>query len=80
MSRLPVRQKPRRQKFCYVGAPAYFKLQQACTSIWQAWHRESFGCYVVGSCLDRPDFRDVDVRLHPGKPAPFPRQWPKAAL
>jgi len=24
--------------------------------------------------------REVDVRLHPGKPAPFPRQWPKAAL
>ncbi|WP_409188469.1 hypothetical protein [Bradyrhizobium sp. RDM4] len=63
MSRLPIRIKPRRPKFCYVGAPAYFKLQQACTAIWRSWHRESFGCYVVGSCLERPDFRDVDVRL-----------------
>ena len=64
MSRLPVRTKPRRVKNCYVGPPAIFKLQQACQQINQAWsHLDGFGCYLVGSCLERPDFRDVDVRM-----------------
>jgi hypothetical protein len=64
MSRLPVRTKPRRQKFCYVGPPAIFKLGQACWQLNHAWsHLDGFGCYLVGSCLERPDFRDVDVRM-----------------
>jgi len=52
---------PKRKKFCYVGPPAIFKLQAACQHINDALG--SFGCYVVGSCLERPDFRDVDVRF-----------------
>lgn len=64
MSRLPVRTKPRRRKFCYVGPPAIFKLEQCCWQLNQAWsHLDSFGCFLVGSCLERPDFRDVDVRM-----------------
>lgn len=63
MSKLPVREKQRRKKFCYVGPPAIFKLAQACWQLNQAWPEEGFGCYLVGSCLERPDFRDVDVRM-----------------
>lgn len=64
MSRLPVRTKPRRKKHCYVGPPAIFKLQQACRLLNEAWsHLDSFGVYLVGSCLERPDWRDVDVRM-----------------
>lgn len=64
MSRLPVRIKPRRTKHCYVGPPAIFQLGMAVRQINEAWpHHDSFGCYLVGSCLERPDFRDVDVRM-----------------
>lgn len=64
MSRLPVREKPRRKKHCYIGPPAIFKLQQACQILDSAWsHHDGFGCYLVGSCLERADFRDVDVRM-----------------
>ncbi|WP_271605988.1 hypothetical protein [Bradyrhizobium sp. CCBAU 11434] len=64
MSRLPVRTKPRRTKHCYVGPPAIFRLGMAVRQINEAWpHLDSFGCYLVGSCLERPDFRDVDVRM-----------------
>ncbi len=64
MSRLPVRVKERRKKHCYIGPPAIFKLQAACQQLDRAWsHLDGFGCYLVGSCLERPDFRDVDVRL-----------------
>lgn len=54
-------QPPKRQKFCHVGAPAIFALDQACVHIIQAFN--SYGCYLVGSALERPDWRDVDVRL-----------------
>lgn len=53
---------PKRQKFCHIGAPAVFALEQACRHINEAFG-EGYGCYVVGSCLERPDWRDVDVRL-----------------
>ncbi len=45
----------------YVPAPHYYKLNQACTIVNSAF--DSFGCYLVGSSLERRDFRDVDVRL-----------------
>jgi hypothetical protein len=44
----------------YVGAPAVFALEQACAEIVAAFG--GFGCYLVGSALERPDWRDVDVR------------------
>ena len=54
-----------RKKGIYVGAPACFALEQACRHIWEAFDStEGFsGCYVVGSALSRPDWRDVDVRF-----------------
>ena len=44
----------------YIGAPAFFDLNQACRVIVDA-----YGCclYLVGSSLVSHDFRDVDLRL-----------------
>lgn len=54
-----------RKKGIYVGAPACFALEQACRHIWEAFDSPEgcSGCYVVGSALSRPDWRDVDVRF-----------------
>lgn len=48
------------RKASYIGAPKVFALELACQHVSQAFG--GFGCYVVGSALDRPDWRDVDVR------------------
>jgi len=50
-----------RRKVSYVGAPACFALELACQHINRAFG--GFGCYLVGSALQRSDWRDVDVRL-----------------
>ena len=50
-----------RTKGIYIGAPACFALELACRQINEAFG--GWGCYVVGSSLDRQDWRDVDVRL-----------------
>lgn len=44
----------------YIGAPEFFDLNAACQVITQA-----YGCclYLVGSSLEKRDFRDVDLRL-----------------
>lgn len=44
----------------YVGVPEIFELNAACQLINKAF--DDFGCYHVGSSLDRRDYRDVDVR------------------
>jgi hypothetical protein len=49
-----------RTKGIYVGAPACFSLEIECRLISEAFG--GYGCYVVGSALERPDWRDVDVR------------------
>src|SRR3546814_6981560 len=54
-----------RKKFCYVGAPEIFKLELACHDLVQAF--DSYGVYLVGSALQRPDWRDVDLRLGIGR-------------
>jgi hypothetical protein len=43
----------------FIGAPNFFNLNHACVML-----REAFGThsYLVGSALNRRDFRDVDVR------------------
>jgi hypothetical protein len=54
-----VTENKQRAKPSYVHAPSLFLLSQACIPLVQA-----FGVpYLVGSSLQRPDFRDVDVRL-----------------
>lgn len=50
-----------RKKRNYVGAPAIFRLERECEQINRAFG--GFGCYLVGSALERPDYRDVDVRF-----------------
>lgn len=52
---------PTPTKGLYVGAPACFALELECQHINRAFG--GFGCYLVGSALDRPDWRDIDVRL-----------------
>lgn len=52
-----------RKKGIYVGAPACFALELACQHLDAAFGDGSFGCYVVGSALERADWRDVDVRM-----------------
>jgi len=44
----------------YVGAPAIFALSQACQQLNDAFG--GYGCYLVGSALERADWRDVDLR------------------
>lgn len=50
-----------RKKACYVGAPAIFALESACQDLNRAFG--GFGCYLVGSAIERADWRDVDVRF-----------------
>lgn len=50
----------KRTKAVYVGAPACFKLELACQPLRRAFG--SYGAYLVGSALERADWRDIDVR------------------
>jgi hypothetical protein len=52
---------PKRKKGIYVGAPACFLLELACQPINTAFG--GYGCFLVGSALERPDWRDIDVRF-----------------
>ncbi len=45
----------------YVGAPAIFTLDEQCSIINECF--EGFGCYLVGSSLVTPNWRDVDIRF-----------------
>lgn len=71
----------RRPKACYVGAPAIYALESACQDLDRAF--EGFGCFLVGSALVRPDWRDVDVRLIMADDefmAEFPNAGPVSAV
>ena len=47
--------------WCYLDAPAITKLDLASVLVSEVFNGE---CpYLVGSCLERPDYRDVDVRV-----------------
>ncbi len=50
----------RRDRAHYLPAPHAFNLNMACIPVAQAF--DGFGCYLVGSALERRDYRDVDVR------------------
>jgi hypothetical protein len=45
----------------YIGAPAVFLLELCCQQINDAFG--DYGCYLVGSALERQNWRDVDVRF-----------------
>lgn len=72
-----------REKVSYIGAPACFALEQACKHLSDAFCEQSnvdhIGVYVVGSCLERPDWRDVDVRMIMDD-ASFARLFPGAQM
>ncbi|RWB96579.1 MAG: hypothetical protein EOQ56_25655 [Mesorhizobium sp.] len=57
----PEKRSEKRKKVSYVGVPAVFKLELACKHLNDAY--DGFGCYLVGSALERADWRDVDVVL-----------------
>lgn len=65
-----------RRKASHIGAPACFKLDMAVRVVLEAFP-ESYGCYLVGSSLARPDWRDVDLRLILSDEA-FAREFPTA--
>jgi hypothetical protein len=55
-------EKPKpRVKGVYIGAPACFALELACQQLNDAFGE--YGCYLVGSALERQDWRDIDVRF-----------------
>ena len=44
----------------YLPPESLFGLHHACEEIMRAY--DSLGVYLVGSCIERKDYRDVDVR------------------
>lgn len=55
-----------RRKGIYIGAPACFALELACRQLNEAFgFAGNYGTniYIVGSVLERADWRDADVRL-----------------
>jgi len=47
----------------YIGAPEFFHLDLLCRVINDAFGEYGYGTFLVGSSLQRRDFRDVDVRF-----------------
>lgn len=43
----------------YLGVLDYYNLNRACQAIAESY---DYSVYLVGSCIERKDFRDVDVR------------------
>lgn len=66
------------KKASYVGVPAIFALNLACRHL-NAAFGDGHSCYLVGSSLDRPDWRDVDVVMMLSDNE-FRRMFPKAHL
>jgi hypothetical protein len=64
---------PAKQRANWLPAPHYFNLNAACAIINKAFE-SGFGCYLVGSSLERRDHRDVDVRYIMGD-AEFDRMF-----
>lgn len=53
-----------RKKVSYIGAPAVFVLDSACRQINEAYaYCEHAFIYLVGSSLERSDWRDIDLRM-----------------
>lgn len=50
-------------KASHVGAPKIFALELALQQVNEAFKDVGFGCYLVGSAIERADWRDVDVRM-----------------
>jgi hypothetical protein len=68
---------PKRRKVSYVGVPAIFKLELACQHINSAF--AGYGCYLVGSALERADWRDIDIVFIMEDEA-FAREFPDVVM
>lgn len=66
----------KRKKTSYVGVPAIFELQMACHVLVRAYDAT---IYHVGSSLERPDWRDVDLVMILDDEK-FAREFPNAPL
>jgi hypothetical protein len=64
-----------KQRAHYLPADSLFGLHHACGEIMRAYP-DSFGVYLVGSCLERKNYRDVDVRCIMADDD-FEREFPK---
>jgi len=64
-----------KNKASHIGAPAVFALEQCCQQLQDAFGE--YGCYVVGSAMERANWRDVDVRYILSDEE-FARQFPNA--
>lgn len=51
---------PRKKPIDYLTVEQRFRLDEACRVFKEAF--PSYGVFLVGSVMERPDFRDVDVR------------------
>lgn len=69
-------EEPKRNKTSYVGVPAIFELTMACNVLIRAY---GASIYHVGSSLQRPDWRDVDLVMILSDEA-FEREFPNAPL
>jgi len=69
-------EQPKRRKTSYVGVPAIFELQMACNVLVKAY---DCSIYHVGSSLERPDWRDVDLVMILDDEQ-FEREFPNAPL
>lgn len=68
--------KGRKARSTYLDQLSYFKLNNACCRVDRAFGDQGHGSYLVGSVLERADWRDVDVRYLMDD-AHFDRLFPK---
>jgi len=61
----------------HLGAPALFELNLAVREVVESF--DAYGCYLVGSVLERPNYRDVDIRLIMSDEA-FTKEFPNPNL
>ncbi|SRR5260370_10743232 len=50
---------PKPPRVNWIGAPQFFNLNHACRILTEAY---GYHVYLVGSAMERRDFRDVDIR------------------
>lgn len=52
-----------KSRVSWLDVPEFFRLDAACRPLVDAFGETSYGVYLVGSCMQKPDYRDVDVSL-----------------
>lgn len=67
-----------RNRVDFLPVPQKFNLAIACNMIAQCFGRKNYGVFLVGSSLERRDYRDVDVRCILDD-AEFDRLFPRLA-